>query len=254
MPTVYNNHDFDMDAIRSMNAELAILPESQAKREKEFKEAGVDSFFVQPKRESLDVVKETINKIGLLVGDSDRAKMLNNTFDEIIKDVIDKTANVNADARIVFMGQNSNQVVATEMIQNNIIEQAKGVNAVVEYDKQKDDVNFEAGQYAEVEMSTLAEINPDIIIVPNYAKFTINDILAAPELANTKAIQNKKVYMFPSLLEPWDYSTLSCCLGICWTANLLHPNEFTHVDMQKDVDKFYTTLYNKKFSAEKLGI
>ena len=69
-------------------------------------------------------------------------------------------------------------------------------------DKQKDDVSFEAGQYAEVEMSTLAEINPDIIIVPNYAKFTINDIYAAPELAQTKAVQNKKVYMFPSLLEP----------------------------------------------------
>lgn len=237
-----------------MKAELAILPESQAKRESEFKEAGVNSFFVQPKSESLDVVKETINKIGLLVGDSDRANLLNNTFDEIAKDVKDKTANVNADTRIVFMGQNKNQVVATEMIQNNIIEEAKGINAVAEYDKQNDEVNFEAGQYAEVEMSTLAEINPDIIIVPNYAKFSIDDIYSTPELVKTKAVVNKKVYMFPSLLEPWDYSTLSCCLGICWTANLLHPNEFTRNDMLKNIDKFYNTLYNKTFSAEKLGI
>lgn len=185
-----------------MNAELAILPESQQKREKEFKEAGVDSFFVQPKKESLEVVKETIRKIGALVDDNERAENINKMFDEIINDVKNKTANCSAEKRIVFMGSSLEEVVPTEMIQNNIIEEAKGINAVTEYGKTHDNLNLEPGQYAKIDTKTLADINPDIIIVPNYAKFGIDDVLNNSDLKNVKAVVNKQVYIFPSKLEP----------------------------------------------------
>ena len=191
-----------MQAIKSMNAELAILPESQQKREKEFKEAGVDSFFVQPKKESLEVVKETIRKIGALVDDNERAENINKMFDEIINDVKNKTANCSAEKRIVFMGSSLEEVVPTEMIQNNIIEEAKGINAVTEYGKTHDNINLEPGQYAKIDTKTLADINPDIIIVPNYAKFDIDDVLNNSDLKNVKAVVNKQVYIFPSKLEP----------------------------------------------------
>lgn len=243
-----------MDAIRSMNAELAILPESQEKRISEFAEAGVPSFILQPKHESLEVVKESINKLGILFGDKDRADELNNMFDEILADVRNSLKDCSANKRIVFMGSSTSEVVTTEMIQNNIIEEAKGINAIADYDKNNDDVNFESGSYAKVELETIAKSNPDFIAIPNYAKFKIEDIYKYPELANTPAVINKQVYIFPSLIEPWDYSTLSCVLGICCTANFLHPELYSREKLLNACDKFYKTLYNKTFSAEKLGI
>ena len=140
------------------------------------------------------------------------------------------------------------------MLQNNIIEESHGINAVTQYDKQNNNVEFTPGEYAKVDVETFIKIDPEVIVVPNYAKFSIDDLYNDSRLQNMRAIQNKQIFMFPCKLEPWDYSTLSSCLAICYTTHKLHPDLYSHEKLMQTCDKFYQTLYNKTFSEEQLGI
>jgi len=68
--------------------------------------------------------------------------------------------------------------------------------------------------------------NPDVIWVPNYADYTVEDVLNAPEFSSITAVQNGAVYTFPCELEPLGIIPLSApvwvlhglpttCIPIC---------------------------------------
>ncbi|MBO3282578.1 ABC transporter substrate-binding protein, partial [Intestinimonas butyriciproducens] len=69
-----------------------------------------------------------------------------------------------------------------------------GANAVSGLDKK--------GEFADVSIAQIVGWNPDIIWVPSYAKYKVEDILNDPAWSSIKAVQDKAVYVFPSSLEP----------------------------------------------------
>ncbi len=60
--------------------------------------------------------------------------------------------------------------------------------------------------------------------------------------------------MMPSMLEPWDYPTASCVLGLAWAAYNLYPDLYSFDDIMAAADSFYTLVYGQAFTAEQLGI
>lgn len=252
LKSVYQEHDFDYDAIKESNAELAVLPESQSKRIAEFEKCGVDSFVLSPNKESLQTVKDSITRVGKLVGDEQHASEINKMYDDIINNAKNAIGQEKKNFSIMMMGASKNEVVPAKMIQDEIIEQINCVNAVTKY-AEDNNIKYEDGTYAKIDASTFVAMDPNCILIPNYAKFGINDILNDPQYANMKAVKNKQVYTIPSNLEPWDYSTVSSCLAICCGAHYVYPEKFSEAQMQAACDKFYNTLYNKTFTREQLG-
>jgi len=132
------------------------------------------------------------------------------------------------------------------MIQTSLIEAGGGVNAVSGVEG--------VGGFVDVSIEQIIAWNPEVIWYPTYANYTADDLLNDPAWSSISAIQNKRVYAFPSNLEPWDQPTAALALGLDWALYNLHPDLYSFEALMKDVDEFYTMVYDKTFTAEQLGI
>jgi iron complex transport system substrate-binding protein len=82
----------------------------------------------------------------------------------------------------------------------------------------------------------------------------VESLLSDAKWGSIKAIKDKKVYVFPSELEPWDYPTASAVLGLRWGLHSLHPELYSLNSLMKNADEFYSLVYGVKFTAQQLGI
>ncbi|MCQ2752023.1 MAG: ABC transporter substrate-binding protein [Coriobacteriales bacterium] len=235
------------ETVAKSGAQLVVLPERQKAMAKDYKDkAGLDSLIALPNKESFDTVKESLERIGAIFGENERVKQVNAEFDKLIKSAKDACASAKDKPSVVFMGDNRYEVATSSMIQTDIIDAVGATNAV--------SGDYKEGEFAEVDAETIVKFNPEVIWIPAYADYTAEDILADEKLASVQAVKDKKVYKFPSALEPWDYPTASTCLGVCWAAYNLHPDQFSKDKLQQSCDEFYKLLYNKSFTLDQLGV
>ena len=238
--------NINLETVAKLTPEMALVPERQASMAEEYAKVGLDTFVALPNQESFDTIKESLLRIGTLFGKEARAKEINAEFDKLIKDAKDTCAKATEKPSVLFMGDDLYECASSSMIQTYIIDAVGATNAV------KGD--YKAGEFASVDAETIASFNPDVIWIPNYATYTVDDILNDPKLSEVNAVKNGKVAMFPSALEPWDYPTASTCLGVCWAAYNLHPDLYSKDKLMKSADEFYKLVYGKTFTADELGI
>ncbi len=120
------------------------------------------------------------------------------------------------------------------MYQSKLIETAGGVNAA------KD---IEGDYWTAVSYETLLQLNPEVIIVPSGATYSVQDILNDTQLTSLTAIKNKAVYQMPKGIEEWDSPIPSGILGTMWLTSILHENDYPFDNFIKDVSSFYKSFY-----------
>lgn len=237
------------ETIAKIKPDLALVPERFEKlTEGDWGGTGVDVFITLPNQESFAAIKDTMINISMLFNEEKRAKEVNEEFDNIIneaKNICSKTQNKHK-CDVMFMGSSRYSIAYKEMIQSAIID-AVGAHNVVEG-------NYKPGDFAKVDAETIVKLNPEVIWIPPYAKYNAQDIINDEKLQSVSAVKSKRVFMFPSKLEPWDYPTVSACLGVCWAAYNLHPDLYTKEKLMDTCNKFYKLLYNRTFSEDELGI
>ncbi|HQP30862.1 MAG TPA: iron ABC transporter substrate-binding protein, partial [Deltaproteobacteria bacterium] len=64
-----------------------------------------------------------------------------------------------------------------------------------------------------------------------------------------KAIQKRRVHVFPSNVGWWDFPAPHCVLGVVWAAKTLYPERFQDVDMRAIADGFYAKYLGYSFTA-----
>lgn len=244
-----NGNAVNKETIIELKPDLALVPENLADmKDKDYEGTNVKTFVALPKKESFETVTSSLQLIAKLFGEEERAQQVTDKFNEICNDVKTSVANVPTDqkAKVMFMGSKLYTAASADMIQTQIIEGANATNVA------KDE--FDSGFFATTDAETIVKLAPEVIFFPNYAKYTVNDLLNDEKLQSIPAIKNKKVYMFPCTLEPWDYNTCSCCLGVAWAANTLYPNLYPKDKLYKVCDEYLKLLYNHSFTPEELGI
>lgn len=239
--------NINYETVLTTGADLAILPERFAYMVEEFNDVGIPAIVILSSTESFDTIRNAINLMGTVVGETDRAAALLGYFDGVISKVAERTAGVEEKPTVMFLGSSSMYSVATgAMIQSEIMDVAGAVNAVSGVDV--------LGEFADVSAEEMVGWNPDVIWVPAYADYTVEDVLNAPEFSSITAVQNGAVYSFPSELEPWDYPTVSACLGAAWAAWNLHPELYSRDELIADVNGLYELVYGQTFTAEQMGL
>ena len=237
------------ETVLEIAPDIAILPERFASLVDEFNAVGINALVVLSSEESFESIMNSLTLMGSILGEDARAADIVSMMQGIIDNAETATANV-ADAdkpSVLFLGSSSILSVATDsLIQTEIIAAAGAKNAV-------SGINV-YGDFAEVSAEEIINWNPEIILIPEYAKYTIEDVLNEEAFSSLTAVQNGAVYQFPSALEPWDYPTASCVLGLSWATSLFHPDLYSADDMMSDVDSFYNLVYGQTFTAEQLGI
>jgi len=235
----------NMETVASLKPDLALLPLRFQSQVEQLANLGVPAIVLDV--EKYDSIKDALTMIGKAVGQEKRAQEIVAFFDSKIQKASQAAAEAKTKPTVLFLsGSSKTEVASDNMLQNQIIETAGGVPVTKGFSAQE--------LWLQVSMEQIVKWNPEVVYLPAYASYTVDDILNDPQWANISAVKNKKVYKFPSNMEPWDYPTASASLGLCWTLYNLHPDLYTYDELMKDVNEFYQFVYGKTFTAEQLGI
>lgn len=239
--------NFNMESVLASGAELVILPERHQDLVPQFEAANIPAIVILDSSESFETIQQTLTLLGMAVGESEKAEEIGaflsgqlENAQTLLKDTTEKPS-------VLFLGASSALSVAPgSMIQTSLIEAGGGVNAVSGVEG--------LGGFVDVSIEQIIAWNPDVIWFPQYSDYTVEDLLNDPAWSSISAVQNNRVHQFPSLLEPWDQPTAAVALGVDWALHTLHPDLFSLNDLMKNVDAFFTLVYDKTFTAEQLGI
>jgi iron complex transport system substrate-binding protein len=145
--------------------------------------------------------------------------------------------------KVLFSGPKSIYSVATgSMLQTRILELSGACNVAAGL----------AGFWADVSPEQIARWNPDVIFLgSSLDSYGRKNLFGNPHFQTVKAIKEKKVFSFPSMVGWWDYPAPHCVLGVVWSAKTLYPDLFFDIDMMALANRFYKQFLG--YSFEELG-
>ena len=141
----------------------------------------------------------------------------------------------------VYLAGNSSvlNTAGNAMYQADMIRMAGGVNVAAE---------IEDTYWAEIDYEQLLAWDPEYIILASDAAYTVDDVLADPNLAGCTAVANSHVYQIPNKAEAWDSPVPSGILGSVWLANVLHADRVSDDECASRIDAYYEAFYNFTYS------
>jgi iron complex transport system substrate-binding protein len=150
-----------------------------------------------------------------------------------------KLASVEAPS--VYLAGNSSMLstAGDAMYQSDMIRLAGGTNVAAE---------IEDTYWVEIDYEQLLNWNPEYIILASDADYTVEDVLADPNLVDCAAVVNGNVYQMPSKAEAWDSPVPSGILGSVWLANVLHADLLSEADCAAVIDEYYENFYDFTYS------
>jgi len=247
LPQIGMGRDVNLESCVQLGTELAILPERFANIAGQFESVGIPAAVILPNTESFDTIKNSITLLGKLIGEDARAAKINAFFDNKINAAKAIAARITAKPKVLYLGGSSPLTVANGiMLQSVMIETVGAINAAKDARGQ--------GDFVPVSLEEIIGWNPDVIYIPVFAQYKVEDLLNDRAWSSINAIKNKKVYTFPSILEPWDYPTPSTSMGLTWLLNNLYPDLYSMDQVLADAKEYYELVYGRSFSAEQLGL
>lgn len=241
LPNVGSQKEFNVEAAIAMEPDLVLLPKKLQDTAATFAAVDIPVAICYP--ESQELLEEMLVMIATLCGEPARADALLAYYDKKFAEVDALTAAITeADRPKVYMGSPSAYLSTAPkaMYQAGLIEKAGGVNAAAEID----------GDYwADVSYEQILAMNPDIIILPCEAQYTVDDILGDKQLSKVTAVKNKAVYAMPNSFEAWDSCVPSGVLGTLWLLATIHGDVYSMDQMRADATDFYSTFYGFEVDA-----
>ncbi len=232
LPPVGSLKEFNIEATAELNPDLVIMPISLLEQAEILTDLGLAVLVVNPEtREDLEVM---IRNIGIVTGSEDRAEALLNAQTEIYDTVtalVDGKVSPN-----VYMGSNSSylETATSKMYQDFLISHAGGVNVFAD---------IEDDYWTAVSYEAIIEKNPDYIIIPSGASYTIEEVMADTSLQDVNAVKNGNVYQMPTGYEELDSPVPSGVLGVYWLAVTLHGTEEEVESYNDTFNSFYNEFY-----------
>ena len=239
LPNVGTAKEFDLEGCVALEPDLVILPMKLKNTAEALEKLDIDVLYVNPENQAL--LTEMMNLIGTVTNTQEKTKELMNFVTKQETTLTNTLAN--ADTPSVYLAGNSNMLstAGSAMYQSNMITLAGGKNVAVD---------ITDTYWVEIDYEQLLTWNPEYIILASDASYTVDDVLADPNLSECSAIKNGNVYKMPSKAESWDSPVPSGILGSVWLATMLHEDLFTADDASTIIDEYYETFYDFTYSEK----
>ena len=99
-----------------------------------------------------------------------------------------------------------------------------------------------------VNFEQIAAWDPDKVYVVVWYKLepreVIDGLKADDKWSRLRAVQDQELYAFPADIFGWDTPEPRWILGMQWLASRLHPEQFSHIDMEEEIYTFFEELYD----------
>ena len=233
LPWVGTAKAVDLEVCAAVAPDLAILPMKAKDYADQLEALGISVILVNP--ESQELLFEMIDMVSTATGTEEKAAELTAFIGNLEAQLTEAMNEV--DRPSVYLCGNSSflSTAGSAMYQSDMIRLAGGVNVAAA---------IEDTYWAEIDYEQLLAWNPEYIILPSSAKYTVEDIMADPNLSACTAVVNKNVYQFPNDAEAWDSPVPSSILGALWLANILHPEQLSAETCAAAMNEYYETFYN----------
>lgn len=187
---------------------------------------------------NLSSVVPSINFMGNILGEKQKADELVNFHNKVLKRVNDVVITIpEYQKKKVYYAKDPNglKTYAPGAQHVNLITICGGKN-VVQAPVSKGGMG--------VSMELILQWNPDIIITSDQAFY--NSIYSNPQWQTINAVKNKEVYMVPQSPFNWFEGPpgANTIIGIPWTAKALYPDKFKNIDIKSLTKEFYSSFYH----------
>ena len=237
LPNVGTAKEFDLEGCAALEPDLVILPLKLKSAAETLEGLGIDVLLVNP--ENQELLTGMIHMIAAATDTEEQAvALLNFTMEQ---ETLLRAAMSNVETPTVYLAGNSGMLstAGDAMYQSDLIRLAGGVNVAAQ---------IQDTYWVEIDYEQLLAWDPDYIILASDANYTVEDVLADPNLAACAAVVNGNVYQMPNKAEAWDSPVPSGILGALWLANVLHGDLLTDESCAERIDAYYETFYNFSYS------
>ncbi len=97
-------------------------------------------------------------------------------------------------------------------------------------------------------MEKALEWDPDVIVVQGGND--LNELYAAEQIQEMKAIKNKQVFSCPIAGFWWDRPSPEATLGFLWLAQTVYPDYMQDIDLEAETKAFFKEFYGYELSDE----
>lgn len=237
LPSIGTVKELDLEGCAALFPDLAILPMKVKDSAEALEALGIQVLLVNP--ESQELLAQMIQLVGEATNTREQAgKLLG--FIEAQQRLLETTM---ADVRRpdVYLAGNSSFLTTAgdAMYQSDMIRLAGGKNVAGE---------IPDTYWAQIDYEQLLLWDPEYIILPSSAKYTVADVMADPNLARCRAVVSGKVCQIPGDAESWDSPVPGSILGALWLAKILHPERMDEAACTDMMDEYYETFYDFTYS------
>ena len=233
LPNVGTAKDFNLEACLALSPDIVILPIRLWDAADILTEIDVPVILVNP--ESYGEIIEMIALIGEATGTDERAERLIEWFAQTCNSISEKNAHALSRPDVYISGVSSWLTTApSDMYQSSLVDIAGGQNAAR---------NIDGSGWVEISYEQLIAMNPEVIIIPSEAGYSVEDVLADSTISELEAVKNNAVYKMPFEYEAWDSPIPSSMLGAIWLSSVLHQETYPMIDLHQATIDFYSEFY-----------
>lgn len=235
LPKVGTAKQFDLEGCLALDPDLVILPKKLKDAAETLSQHGVPVLLVNP--ENQEQLVDMLTLIGKATGTEDTAAALADAY-RLGAEELSGLVPAGGDYRTprVYMAGNGSYLTTAprDMYQATLIRMGGGSNAADA---------LEGDAWTEVSYEQLLAMDPEVILLPSDASYTVDDVLADAQLSEVSAVRAGHVFAMPGAFEAWDSPVPSCILGSKWIMAVLHPDLYPMSQMREDAAVFYRTFY-----------
>lgn len=237
LPSIGTAKELDLEACAALSPDLAILPMKVKDSVDDLEALGIPVLIVNP--ESQELLTQMIHLVATATETQEKAEALIDFIETQENYLAEILSGVQMPS--VYLAGNSSflSTAGNAMYQSDMIRLAGGENVAGE---------ITDTYWAQIDYEQLLVWDPEYIILPSSAKYTIADVMVDPNLSESRAVVNGNVYQVPGDAESWDSPVPSSILGALWLANILHPELMTDTDCADIMDEYYETFYHFTYS------
>ena len=200
----------------------------------------------------LSASAEAYRFMGELLGEEEQAEKLASYAEKTFADIEKMEVPEDKKVRIYYgNGEDSLETAPAGSAHGQIIDMVNAVNVA--------DLEMGEGSRVQISAEQLLAWDPDVIVVNGEPKADTSGasaaeaILANPDYASLKAVQDQQVYGTPNTPFSWMDRPMgpNRIVGIRWLSGLIYP-EYLNYNVDEEVKEFFDLLYHVQLTDEKL--
>lgn len=188
----------------------------------------------------LENTAETYRMLGSYTGDEERAELLASYAEKAIATAKERRAMISDPVRVYYSSSADGlDGIPTGNFHGEVIELVGGENVIPS--------TFSSGGN-QISMEQLLIWNPDVILLVDENAYSL--VMSDAKWSGLDAVRNGRVYLVPNM--PYSFidnpPAVNRIIGIYWLGQLLYPELYSDIDIEKETKEFYSLFYRYELS------